>query len=187
MASIVPPALNPAKSSEWFVVGSVVGVHGLRGDLKVRPLTADSDALFSATRLLLVDRTGKELPVVPARVAPHKGIFLVRLRGLDGIDVVEGLVGREVRMRYDDLPELAGDEYYWHQLQGLRVVDRLRGELGRLDDLLATGAHDIYVVNGPFGEVLIPAVGPFVLAVDLDAGLMTVELPEGLVPEADDL
>jgi len=174
-------------SSEWFAVGAVVGVHGLRGDLKVRPLTADSDALTYASRLLLVDRKGNELSVVPLRVAPHKGNQLLRLRGMEHIDAVEGLVGREVRMRYEDLPKLADDEYYWHQLQGLQVVDRQRGTLGRLDDLLATGAHDVYVVNGRFGEVLIPAVGRFVLAIDLDAGIMSVDLPEGLVAEVDDL
>jgi len=69
----------------------------------------------------------------------------------------------------------------------VRVVDRRRGELGRLDDLLATGGHDLYVVNGRFGEVLIPAVGRFVLAIDPGAGVMTVDLPEGLVAEVDDL
>lgn len=175
------------KSSEWFAVGAIVAAHGLRGDLKVRPLTADSDALAYASRLLLVDRKGKALPVVPLRVAAHKGNLLLRLHGMEHIDAVEGLVGREVRMRYDDLPELVDDEYYWHQLQGLRVVDRRRGELGRLDDLLATGAHDVYLVNGRFGEVLIPAVGRFVLDVDLDAGVMSVDLPEGLVAEVDDL
>jgi len=175
------------KSSEWFAVGAIVAVHGLRGDLKVRPLTADSDALVSATRLLLVDRKGHELPVVPLRVTAHKGNYLLRLRGMEHIDTVESLVGREVRMLYEDLPKLADDEYYWHQLQGLRVVDRRRGELGRLDDLLATGAHDVYVVNGRFGEVLIPAVGRFVLDVDPDAGVMTVDLPEGLVAEVDGL
>ena len=175
------------KSSEWFAVGSIVAVHGLRGDLKVRPLTADSDALVSASRLLLVDRKGHQLPVVPLRVVAHKGNYLLRLHGMEHIDAVEGLVGREVRMLYEDLPELADDEHYWHQLQGLRVVDRQRGELGQLDDLLATGAHDLYVVNGRFGEVLIPAVGRFVLDIDLDAGVMSVDLPEGLVAEVDDL
>lgn len=175
------------KSSEWFAVGAIVAVHGLRGDLKVRPLTADSDALAFATRLLLVDRKGHEMPVVPLRVAAHKGKHLLRLRGMEHIDAVEGLVGREVRMRYEDLPELADDEHYWHQLQGLRVVDRQRGELGQLDDLLATGGHDLYVVNGRFGEVLIPAVSRFVLHVDLDAGVMSVDLPDGLVAEVDDL
>lgn len=175
------------KASEWFAVGAVVAVHGLRGDLKVRPLTADSDALVSATRLLLVDRKGHQLPVVPLRVVAHKGNYLLRLHGMEHIDAVEGLVGREVRMLYEDLPELADDEHYWHQLQGLRVVDRQRGELGQLDDLLATGAHDLYVVNGRFGEVLIPAVGRFVLDIDLDAGVMSVDLPQGLVAEVDDL
>ena len=73
------------------------------------------------------------------------------------------------------------------QLQGLQVTDRTRGELGVLEELLETGAHDIYVVRGRFGEVMIPAVSQFIVEVDAESGRMTVDLPEGLVPEADDL
>jgi 16S rRNA processing protein RimM len=61
------------------------------------------------------------------------------------------------------------------------------GELGTLDDLFTTAAHDIYVVNGRFGEVLIPAVDEFVVEVDLPGRRMSVDLPEGLVRESDEV
>lgn len=170
-----------------FQFGVIVGTHGLRGDLKVRPLTADSRSLFFARQVLIRDKSGRVQVHEPARVAQHKNNLLLRLRDLNDVDSVQPLVGRELLMRYQDLPALDDDEFYWYQLQGLRVIDRSRGELGLLDDLMETGAHDIYVVHGRFGEVMIPAVSQFVLEINPAAGEMIVDLPEGLVPDNHDL
>jgi 16S rRNA processing protein RimM len=67
------------------------------------------------------------------------------------------------------------------------VRDLVKGELGCLVDMFTTAAHDTYVVDGPYGEVLIPAVEQFILDIDHEKGLMQVDLPEGLVAEVDDL
>jgi 16S rRNA processing protein RimM len=90
-------------------------------------------------------------------------------------------------MRYGDLPDLADDEFYWFEIEGLTVVDRTRGEIGILEDMFSTAAHDIYVVRGRLGEILIPAVDEFVLGVDQEERRMTVDLPEGLVPDTDEV
>ncbi len=172
---------------QLFRVGMVIGVHGLKGDLKVRPETRDSEALLQAGQVFL-RRPGAEMEAYrPARVAPHKGGFILRLAGLDDINSVERLVGCEVLMPLDQLSELPEGENYWYELKGLRVVDRRLGELGELAELFTTAAHDLYVVRGARGEVLIPAVRQFVLEVDLEAGRMLVDLPEGLVPEPDEV
>lgn len=174
-------------AGQLFQLGVVVGTHGLRGDLKVRPLTPDSRSLLVAEQVFIRDKEGGLHSHEPARAVPQKGNVLLRLRGFESIEAVQHLVGSDVLMSYADLPDLDDDEFYWYELQGLKVVDRTRGELGVLDDLLATGAHDIYVVNGRFGEIMIPAVSQFVLDIDLESGQMTVDLPEGLVPEADEV
>ncbi len=174
-------------AGQLFPLGVVVGTHGLRGDLKVRPSTPDSRSLLAAKEVTLRDRGGQLDTREPARAVPQKGNVLLRLRGVETIEAAQHLVGCEVLMRYADLPDLDNDEFYWYELQGLRVVDRTRGELGTLDELMVTGAHDIYVVNGRFGEVMIPAVGQFVLEIDLESGQMTVDLPEGLVSNADEV
>jgi 16S rRNA processing protein RimM len=174
-------------AEQLFPLGVVVGTHGLRGELKVRPLTADSRSLLTAEKVYFRDKGGRLSSYEPARAVPQKGNVLLRLRGLGTIDEAQQLVGSEVLMRYLDLPDLDNDEFYWYELQGLKVVDRTRGVLGVLDELLVTGAHDIYVVNGRFGEVMVPAVSPFVVDIDLESGQMTVDLPEGLVSEVDEV
>jgi len=175
-----------APTEELFVFGRIVGAHGLRGDLRVRPATDGSDALCAASVVYLRDPGGRIQPQTPVRTALHKGLVLVRLRDLESIDLVAGFIGCEVLMRLDELPDLPDDEHYWHQLQGLAVFDRQHGALGTLQDLLTTAAHDIYVVQGPYGEVLIPVVPAMVLSVDLDGRRIEVDLPDGLVPQPDE-
>lgn len=170
-----------------FCLGVVTGTHGLRGDLKVKPLSDNSDSLLAAKQVFL-RAPGKALVGHrPARVVTHKAGYLLRLTGYEKIEAAEVLVGAEVLMRFEDLPDLDETEHYWFELEGLQVIDRNRGALGRLEDLFTTAAHDIYVVRGPLGEVLIPAVDAFIGRIDLEAGTMEVDLPDGLIPGTDEV
>jgi len=173
----------PAPGDQLFKAGVVIGTHGLRGDLKVRPESAGSTGLVNATRVVLRFADGSETGFEATRVTVHKG----GLRGRERIEQVEELVGSEVWMPLGDLGDLPAGENYWHQLEGLEVFDARYGRLGTLDRLFTTAAHDVYVVNGPYGEVLIPAVEAFVLEVDVERGRMDVALPDGLVATNDDL
>ncbi len=172
--------------NELFDFGTVVGVHGLRGELKVAPHTPASDSLISARSIFLRDRNGAIELYVPQRSAPHKGNLLLRLEGVESVEQARMLVGFSVLMQQVDLPQLPVGRYYWHQLQGLAVFDRQRGDIGFLQGIFSTAAHDIYEVNGPFGEVLIPVVDQFIIEVDLDGKRIQVDLPEGLIPESDE-
>lgn len=175
--------MQPSDGDELLPVGVVVGIHGLRGDLKVRPLSGESTALDAVTDLFLQGPgTGTDAYRVE-RAARHKGYLLIRLAGIASAESAERLVGRNVLIARRALGELADDEYYWFELEGLRVIDRQLGELGTVDEIFTTPAHDILVVQGRCGEVLIPVVDTFIVAIDEDAGVMHVDLPEGLVPE----
>ena len=175
------------EEGELVRLGRVMGAHGLRGDLKIRPQSPDAPALLDARQIFLRRVGEAAVAYSPVRVTVHKSVYLLRLEGLDHINAVESLVGCEILLRRGDLPEQQGDEAYWADLQGMTVVDRRCGELGTLDDLFTTAAHDIYVVNGRFGEVLIPAVDEFILEIDLPGRRMSVDLPEGLVREPDEV
>lgn len=176
-----------ALADEMFRVGTVTGTHGLRGDLKVRPVTSGSAALLEAREVLLEHPAGAVVWRRTLRASEHKGLILLRLEGVDSIETAQPLVGSGVLMRREDLAELPEDENYWFELEGMSVVDLRRGGLGTLEDMFTTAAHDIYVVRGPFGEILIPAVDAFVVEIDRTLRRMTVDLPEGLVPETDAL
>jgi 16S rRNA processing protein RimM len=108
-------------------------------------------------------------------------MVLASLAGYSSVDSVEGFIGAEVWIDPDTLPEVKEGNYYWHQLEGLKVIDREAGDVGVLEDLLSTPGHDIYVVEGPYGEVMIPAVSEMVQRVDLSARVMYVSLPQGLL------
>jgi 16S rRNA processing protein RimM len=177
-----------AEVEELFQAGVVSGTHGLQGDLKVRPISAGSSGLLDAPQVFLRVGAGETRCYHLVRAVPYKkGTVLLRLQNLDSLEAVQDLVGAEVLLRYADLAELEEEEFYWFQLQGLSVVDRTMGELGILEDLFTTAAHDIYVVKGPYGEVLIPAVDEFVREVDLEGHRMVVDLPEGLVRKQDEV
>jgi 16S rRNA processing protein RimM len=83
--------------------------------------------------------------------------------------------------RSDRLPAPEEDEYYHYQLIGLRVVDVGGTDLGAISAILETGSNDVYVVVREGREILVPGIHEVVRGVDLEAGCMYVDLPEGLV------
>ncbi len=167
--------------------GQIVGFHGLRGDLKVKPLSGDPAALLAAAEVFLRLPDGRIQQASPVRQSLHKGVVLLRLKEYEGLSEVENFKGCKILLDRESLPELDDDEYYWHQLEGARVVDRQQGELGELRSMFTTAAHDTWVVDGPYGEVMIPVVDGFILAIDPQRQLIEVDLPEGLVDSEDEV
>lgn len=176
--------MQPVDVDSLFPAGIVIGVHGLHGDLKVRPLSGDSSSLETVTEITLRGATKSGLHKVQ-KAARHKGNLLIRLEGIASVESAREFVGCEVLISRADLRELPEDEFYWFQLEGLRVDDCRHGDLGQVTEIFTTPAHDILVVFGPRGEVLIPVVDAFILNIDEEAKVIHVDLPEGLVPEVD--
>ena len=162
-------------------LGQVVGVHGLKGMVRVgiSGRAADLDpATFTALGEILVG--GERFQVL--KTARSRGHVLVRLAGIDSRDQAETLVGREVEGEAQRFPELPAGEYYWFQILGLPVVHAGDGTvLGVLTEIWPTGAQDIYVVRQGKREVLLPAVEEVIQEVDLKGGCLKVWPPEGLL------
>lgn len=166
-------------------IAKVVGTHGLKGDLRVRPSSGDPELLLSSDQFHLRLVTGKTLILQPLRQTQHKGQALLRFQGYESINLAEPLLGAQLLIDRSQLPELEDDEYYWHQLKGLSVIDCQHGLLGHLEQMFTTSAHDTYVVNGVRGEIMIPVVEQFVLGIDLQQRVINVDLPDGLLPDAE--
>lgn len=169
---------------QLFTAGVVTGIHGLRGDLKVRALSGDSSAIDSVTTITLKQGQSSSLHNV-TKIKRHKGLFLVKLEAIDSAESAQTFIGSDVLISRDSLSELEDDEFYWYQLEGLNVVDDRLGPLGQVVDIFTTPAHDILVVNGDRGEILVPVVDEFIRSVDNELKIMHVDLPEGLVPGKD--
>ena len=158
-------------------VGRINGAWGLRGHVKVTPLTTNPER-FQPGSVLLID--GEPRQVID--VATPKGYPCVRFEGCTNRGAADSLNGTLIEIDESDLPKLAEGEYYIHQLVGLIVVTRDGDEVGRLDEVLRTGANDVYLVRRKGRrDVLIPAIEDVVRSVDLTAGRMTIEPLEGLL------
>ncbi len=167
---------------EKLVVGEVVKAHGIRGEIQVYPYTERPEAFKQFKKVFTGQNHSQSYEILSVKTKGPKKVVLA-LKGLDTRTDAEALIGQKLWILPDQLPELGRDEYYHYQLIGLLVVDAQGQTIGRVEDVMETGAHSIYVVSGPKGEVLIPAVGQIVREIDLEKGVIIVDLPPGLLPE----
>ena len=163
------------------VVGRIGRPHGIRGDVTVEVRTDDPDARFAPGAVLLTDPADRG-PLIVQSTGRSGQITLVHLRGVDDRDAAEALRGTLLQVDSDDLPGLAdADEYYDHQLVGLRVTDTSGTELGTVTDILHAPASPVLVVARPDGsEELVPFVATIVPEVDLQRGVAVVDPPDGM-------
>ncbi|GEM_PF-23882 len=174
-----PPSARAPEVREGFVaVGVVLTSFGLKGDLKVEPLTAFAQRFDPGAQLWLA---GEERTVEHSRW--QRGIVFVKLRGIDTPEAVAPLRGYALEVPQAERAALSADEYFQSDIIGLRVLTSGGEELGRVREFLPTGANDVLVVEGPRGEVLVPMIEDVVQAIDLHAGTITIEPIEGLLPE----
>lgn len=164
-----------------ILVGRVLGAQGLDGAVKIRSF-AETLATFAAgRRLRVVAPGGATREIVSAGARLQGRSVRLALEGVADRSQAEALIGAELYVDRDDLPEPEPGVYYWSDLIGIEVFAVGGARLGRIASILPTGANDVYVVRGPEGrELLIPALASVIAAVDLAAGRMEVDLPEGL-------
>ncbi|MYE31080.1 MAG: 16S rRNA processing protein RimM [Chloroflexi bacterium] len=150
---------------------------GLRGHVKVTPLTSNPKRIQPGEVLLV---RGAPREVLDVRYP--KGFPCVVFEGYEDATAASALRGTLIEIAEADLPDLGQDEYYVHDLVGLEVVSAAGERLGRLAEVLRTGANDVYIVRRK-GErdLLLPAIGDVIAEVDLDGGRMVVELLPGLL------
>lgn len=168
-----------------FIIGEVVGVHGLRGKLKIRSFAESIETYQPGIHVKLEPSTdGNEAWYEILESSPRKKGLLLSLKGVEDIDQAECLKGKEILINRNDLPKLEENTYLWQDLIGLDVFDNKRGKLGKIDSIIETGANDVFVVKPHKGvtkdEVLVPAIKSVIKAVNVEGGTMEIDLPEGL-------
>ncbi len=156
-------------------MGRIVGVHGIRGWVKVESYAQPREGLigYSPWRVV-IDGQASILKVVDAHadVQPLK----VQLGGIDSRDAAQALIGAAIEVAREALPASGPDEFYWSDLEGMQVVTTEGVALGSVSHLVATGANDVLVVKQDRQERLIPFTpGHAVVAVDKSAGTIEVD------------
>lgn len=171
-------------TQELVSVGKITGTHGIKGEVKILPLTDFPERFRPGTRLILIPEgeEGRAFPVTVIRSRFGKGGLILKLAEINDHDQATAVRGATLKVEPWAVEPLPEGHYYIYQLVGCRVYD-LDGEyLGILTDVLATGANDVYVVrDNDAGEVLIPALKEVVRQIDLNTREIRVALPPGLL------
>jgi 16S rRNA processing protein RimM len=164
----------------YIAIGKIVGVHGLKGTLRVYSYAESPDIFQPDTQFLLRNEAGLEKRYPVCWIKPHTRGLLLALEGIDSRDRAASLVGFSLFIEKTMLPELEEGTYYWSDIIGLAVYDTQDAYLGRVTSILPTGSNDVYVVKNDDDEILVPALESVVADIDMASGRMRVELPDGL-------
>ncbi|GHO77399.1 ribosome maturation factor RimM [Ktedonobacter sp. SOSP1-85] len=171
--------------TEWATIGKIVALFGVRGELKVLPLTDIPDRLTSlkAVHVSTDGHTFKRCTITSVR--PYKGeILLVKLEGIASANDAEALRGQSLWIPESELAQLPPDSYYQHDILGLKVYTLSNQEVGQIVDLFPTGGNDVYVVRTPERkEVMIPAIKTVVRQIDVLRGVMYIDPLPGLLDD----
>lgn len=167
------------------VVGRLGAAHGIKGWNRLQSFTAEPEDIASYKEWYLRGNDREEWKLKPWDEVRWQGKRLVvKLADCNDRTTAEGFTAWEIAVDGSKLPILSGEEFYWHQFLGLKVVSKWQGKtlvLGKLVNLMETGANDVLVVQGKAcsdaiddRERLIPYIDDVVLQVELSSGTMTV-------------
>lgn len=173
---------------KWVLIGEIVAPQGNRGEIKVMPHTEFPERFQEMDRVRLFAKKDEE----PRRIVEvegcrfHKGAVILKLKDIDSIDEAEELRGMFIKVGRDEVVPLPEGSYYIFELVGLECLTTTGVSLGRITDVLQTGANDVYVVKPNPGvttmsEILIPAIDEVVLDISLEKGQVLIELMDGLL------
>ena len=162
---------------EFIKVGYITNTHGIKGDIKIYPLT-DFPERFKEDIDFYID---EKIKVNITKVRYYRGLVYVSLKNYDNINEVLKFKGKYIYVNKDDLVELPEDTYFIHDLEGMDVIDNGKC-VGVVKEVLFNQTNDIYrCVSKDGKEFMIPAVKAFVKDVDVENKKLYVELIEGML------
>ncbi len=190
----IMPAIEDARSSPsggpgsphqgepvFLAVGKLRRPHGVRGEIIMEVLTDFPERLHQGATLYI----GQDhIPLKIRSLRWHNMVMLVAFAGYDNPEKAGELRNLTTYVPAVDCPPLPEGEYYHHQVIGLSVIGEQGEAYGKVTEILATGANDVYVIRAEIGpEILVPAVDEFIRNIDLERGEIVVRMAPGLLPE----
>lgn len=169
--------------NEYLIIGKLGGAHGVHGEMRVSPITDDVRRFRALSDCVIL--TPSEKLLRPAKVTEKRitgETVLVSFEGVSDRDEAQKLTGFYLAVKRGDAPQLEKGRYYIADMIGCAVTDEELGCIGRISEILQTGANDVIVVKRQEKQdLLIPFLKDVVTDVDVFAQKVTVRLPDGLL------
>ena len=157
------------------VIGKISAPHGVRGEVRIVPLTDFPERFENLKTVFLEDDSKMELEYVKF----SNKFIIAKFKNINSRNDIEIFNGKLLMLNRSDIPSLPEGEYYNFDIIGLEVIDDKGSKLGKITEVLKTGSNDVYVVEGK-KQILVPALKKVVKEINLADGFMKVELLEEL-------
>jgi 16S rRNA processing protein RimM len=165
---------------EYLSIGQIVNTHGIKGEVKVYPLTDDASRFDKLKEVYIESKN--EMTKYQVESAKHlKNTVILKLKGIDTMNDAEKLRQLYIKVGRWDAVRLPKDTFFICDIVESEVFDIHGQLLGKLQDVLQTGSNDVYVVKNDQREILIPALKTVVKEINLQNKKIIVDLPEGLI------
>lgn len=165
---------------DFLQVGVITSTHGVRGEVKVFP-TTDDPARFKKLKQVILDDGKQKIDLEIASVKFFKNMVILKFKGIDNINDVEKYRRAQILVTRENAVPLAENEYFIADLIGLAAKSDEGEDLGIIEDVLQTGANDVYVIRTPQKEeILVPAIKECIINVNLEQNEMLIHLLPGL-------
>lgn len=168
----------------WFNVGKIVNTHGIRGEVRVISSTDFPEERYAVGNKLSLFKSDSKTPIVltVATHRRHKNFDLLTFEGYLTIEMVQGFRDGILKVSENQLSELEGNEYYFHEIIGCTVIGTEGQEIGVITDILQTGANDVWTVKPASGkDHYIPYIEDVVKDIDIENKKITIDVLDGLL------
>lgn len=162
-------------------IGVITTTHALKGEVKVKCLTDFADIRFQKGKKIFMQSKQEQIVLQIQSIRKSKELLIIKFVGYDDIEAVEGWRGNLLSINESELHALADDEAYFFEMQDSEVYDMQDLYIGKVIEVIETGANAVLRVQMAEGQVLIPFVKAFVKEFNKKAKRMKVELMEGLL------
>lgn len=162
-------------------IGVITRPHGVRGEVKVFPMT-DDVRRFKKLKKTILDTGAGNIEIECESAKFFKQFVILKFKGFDTVESVQKFCNKGIFVTRDNAVKLGKDEYFVADLIGMRAVDDENSICGTITDVIETGANDVYDISLDDGRrLLLPAIRECVRNVDVDEGLMKIHILNGLL------
>lgn len=163
-------------------IGKIVGAFGIKGEVKIYPMTNYFEMFFDFDEMYIESKNGfSPLHLTKSRI--HKNTIVAVFTEIPSMDDVSPYLQKDIFVKEEQLPALEEGEHYLFQLLGMDVFTTEGEFLGRIEDVFDSGAHSVYVVKNGEREIMIPGIPSVIIEKDYPGRKMVVKLLPGLLDQ----
>jgi 16S rRNA processing protein RimM len=165
---------------DCYELGRITKIHGLKGEVQVL-LDVDDPFEYDEMDSVLLEREGVLVPYFIDAINVQANRVIVKFEEVDTVEQAAQIVNAPLWLPLDNLPELEGDQFYYHEVVGFQIVDEQAGALGTIQEIATMATQDLIVMQYQGKEVLIPVTDDILGTLDRTARTLHVRLPDGLL------